>query len=92
MTPVTIINSDYRDLSGIHTGASNLNIRETIVSSYPDTHLDNATSNSVKNMLFSGDSFVGIDPSMSPLQLNFYMNVDLTKMAKPSPSTSVQKY
>lgn len=43
-------------------------------------------------MLFSGDSFVGIDPSMSPLQLNFYMNVDLTKMAKPSPSTSVQKY
>ena len=43
-------------------------------------------------MLFGSDSFVGVDPSVQPAQLNFFMNVGVGKMSRPGASSFNQKY
>ena len=88
----TILNSDYHDYGGLHEGASNYRIGETIVSSHNDTMLPNSTTKGIENFLYSPNSLVGVDPSVSPQQLMFFMKVNLNQMSRPSPASFGQNY
>jgi hypothetical protein len=92
LTVKKITNSDYHDYGGLHQGSSNFRIGETIVTSHNDTLLPNSTSNSIIDFLYSNNSIVGVDPSVSPLQLLFFLKVDLNKMSLANPSTFGQNY
>lgn len=69
-----INNADYRDIGGLHDSTT-FSIRDTMVTSASDTLLANSTSNAAMSLLRGSSSFVGIDPSVSPLQLLFFLKV-----------------
>ncbi len=54
--------------------------------------LPNSTTKGIENFLYSSNSLVGVDPSVSPQQLMFFMKVNLNQMSRPSPASFGQNY
>lgn len=63
-----------------------------MIVSHNDTMLPNSTKKSIQDFLYSSESLVGIDPSVSPQQLLFFMKVNLNQMSNPIPSNFTQNY
>ena len=88
----TIVNADYHDYGGLHQGISNWRIGETMVISHNDTLAPNSTSKSIQDFMYNTNSLVGVDTSVSPQQLVFFLKVGLNQMSLPNPTTFPQKY
>ena len=63
-----------------------------MVVSHNDTMLPNSTIKSIQDFFYSADSLVGVDASITPQQLLFFLKVPLASMSLPSPSTQPQNY
>ena len=92
MTISTIMSEDFHDYLGLHNPGNGFRLHDTMVSSHNDTLLLNSTERAIVDFLNSSNSLVGIDASISPLQLQFYLNVPIDKMSQPSPASFPQNY
>ena len=92
LTVATLLNADYHDYSGLYNAASQFRVKETMVGSHNDTLMPNSTASSVWDFFRKGNGLVGVDPTISPQQLQFYMQVSLAQMSLPSPTASPQVF
>ena len=75
---VKVIGTNYLDFAGLHDPTlDTIRIHDTIVTSHNDTMLPNSTAKGIKDFFELGSALVGVDPSIDPQQLHFFMNVEL---------------